>query len=32
MALKNLKTIPKFRNEAEEQEFWSTHSKVITFL
>jgi predicted DNA binding CopG/RHH family protein len=25
---KNLKTLPKFRNEAEEHEFWQTHDST----
>jgi len=31
MAQKNLKPIPRFKNEAEEQEFWSTHSSSDYF-
>lgn len=31
MAQKNLKSIPKFSSEAEEQEFWSTHSSSDYF-
>ncbi|MEN8253319.1 MAG: BrnA antitoxin family protein [Patescibacteria group bacterium] len=26
--MKNLKPIPKFKNENEEREFWATHSSV----
>ena len=26
--MKNLKTIPKFKNETEEQKFWSTHDST----
>jgi len=30
--MKKLKTIPKFRNEDEEREFWATHSPLDYFL